>query len=197
MQRICGFIVVRKPEWTATDSLNRNPQISGKDYYGVDRRRWEDFSLAYYDRRLPAALAPIWQDLEQENRDFSGVEVLKSYEQGRGVLDFSGDKSEMIAIWSGELAEIKGAIDTDIELEYLGVDCFSLGEWSVLCDGVFLRQEHFAETVPRLNQWGLLASEDECRRVFERYLQLSATEIVEPLMEQPPMTSISIFRVSR
>jgi hypothetical protein len=192
MQQICGYLVVRKPEWTKTH-LPRNPRIDGKEYYGIARRAWEDFEVAYYDRRLPAELLPVWQDLERDTSDFSGVKLLKCYAQASDVLDFSGDKSEIIAFWSAELAKIKGTIDAAVALEYLGLDCCS--EWSVLCNGVFWRPEHFTETVPQLNRWGLLASEAECKRAFDRYLHLSATEIVEPMMEDPPMTCISVFRV--
>ena len=195
MQKICGFVVVRQPEWTATDLLRRNPKIGEKEYHGVDRLRWEDFEVAYYDRRLPDALLPVWHDLDRGNSDFSGVKVLKSFGQARKVLDFSGEKSEIIAIWSAELADIKGTIDADVALEYLGVDCFALGEWSILASGVFRQPEQFPETAAQLNRWGLLACDAGCKGVLDRYLQLSSTELVEPLMEDPLMTSISIFRV--
>jgi hypothetical protein len=197
VQKICGFIVVRKPEWSSSDLLKPSLRVNGKRYHGVDRLRWEDFEVEYYEGRLPGSLLPIWQERKRDNADFSGLDLLKGYEKAQEVLRFSGNKSEIIAVWSAELEEIKGATGADLTLDFLGIDCFSLGEWSVLLDGVYLRPASFVETIPKLNRWGLLVSDAESERVFDRYLALASAGLVEPLMEKARMTSISVFRLSR
>jgi hypothetical protein len=196
MQKICGFIVVRKPEYASNGLIRPNLEVGGKTYHGIDRLRWEDLDLAYYERRLPAAVFPIWQALDRDTSDFSGVKLLKDFKKAKEVLCFSGDKSEIIAIYSAELEAIKGAAQCDIELEYLGIDCFSLGEWSVLLGGVYAKPAYFVEAARGLNKHGLLDSIDDCRAVFNRYVQLAMNEIVEPLMDGARATSVKVFAVS-
>jgi len=194
MDRICGYIVVRKPAYAQNDLLKPNLQIGEKVYQGVDRLRWEDLDFAYYDRSLPSSLLPIWQELDQDAADLSGLKLLKDYQRAKEVLRFSGERSEIIAIWSRELEQIKGALRCDVELNYLGVDCFAMGEWSILSSGVYARPEYFPGTIAQLNQNGLLTSDIECNEVFSRYVGLAASEIVEPLMERAKATDIRVFR---
>jgi hypothetical protein len=177
-EKVCGFIVVRRPEYAETKVFKLNLQIDGKLYRGVDRLRWEDVELAYYQQRLPSALLPIWQEIERDSSDLLGLKLLKDYGKADEILRFSGDRSEMIAIWSPELETIKGTIRCDIRLNYLGLDCFSLGEWSVLPNGVYLRRNCFPEAISQLNQYGLFTSEAACDEVFKRYVDLASQGIL-------------------
>jgi hypothetical protein len=194
MTKICGFQVVRKPAFASRKLEEPNLQLGEKIYHGVDRFPWEDFAVAYYDRRLPAALFSIWQELQRSSIGFLAPECLADYEQAREVLRFSGPTSELIAIWSPELEQIRGAPDCAFALEYLGMDCICLGEWSVIRDGVYLHPDQFPETIPKLNPWGLLTSDSDCKELADRYLELSATEIVEPPMENPKFANVRVFR---
>jgi hypothetical protein len=196
MERICGFIVVRKPEFATTAMLKPNLHAGGKTYHGIDRLRWEDFELAYYEARLPASLLPIWQKLDQDGNDLLGLPLLKDYQEASQVLRFSAPKSEMIAVWSPELERTKGSLTCEVALNYLGMDCVGLGEWSVLLSGPYERLEHFSETVAKLNVHGLLTADAECVAVFERYLSLAASELVEPLMEGARATNVKVFGVA-
>jgi hypothetical protein len=195
MERICGFIVVRKPEYAANELLKPTLRVVGKTYQGVDRLRWEDFDLAYCERRLPRVLLPIWQELDRDRADFSGLKLFNDYQKAKEVLSYSGEKSEIIAIWSPELEDMKGASYCEMELTFLGIDCFAIGEWSVLLSGVYARPECFPETITKLNQHGLLTSDANCNSVFDSYLKLASTEVVEPLMKGTRATNIRVFEL--
>jgi hypothetical protein len=194
MERVCGFVVVHKPEYAKTTSLKPNMRIGEKTYRGVDRLRWEDIEVAYYDRRLPSDMLPIWQELRRDSADFSGLYVLKDYQTAKRALEYSGEKSELIAVWSPDLEQLKGAAPCHVSLTYLGLDCVIMGEWSVILSGVYLRPERFPEAVSQLNEHGLLTSDTECDSVLARYLDLASSEIVEPVMERPRATNIRVFK---
>jgi hypothetical protein len=193
IEKICGFAVVRKPEYATTDVLKPNLRAGGRTYRGIDRLRWEDFELAYYGGNLPTHLLSIWQDLRRDNNDFSGIHLLRQYEEAKQVLEFSGPSSEIIALWSPELAECKGTINSKIKLEYLGLDCVAIGEWSVLLDGVYFKPDSFARVVERLNDHGLLSSGEDCDEVFRQYVELSSKGVVEPLADNAKAMNVSVF----
>jgi len=194
MERVCGFVVVRKPEYVKSDLLKPKIQIGEKNYRGVDRLRWEDIDVAYYDRRLPSDMLPIWRELHRDSTDFSGLPLLKDYQKAKSALEFSEEKSELIAVWSPELEQIKGASPCHVSLTYLGLDCFVIGEWSVILSGVYVRPERFPEAVSQLNEHGLLTSDTECNSILARYLDLALSEVVEPVMERPRATNIRVFK---
>lgn len=193
MERICGFLVVRKPNHASNERLSPNLRLGDKVYRGIDRLRWEDFDSAHYDGRLPSSLRSIWQELDQDSNDFSGVPLLKDYQKAKKVLKFSGPWSEIIAIWSPELDRVKGSLVCDIELRYLGMDCFCLGEWSILLSGAYERPELFSETTTRLNEYGLLNDEADCLLAFERYSHLADSEMVEPLAIGSKATNVRVY----
>jgi hypothetical protein len=195
MERVCGFVVVRKPEYAKNDLLKPKMRVGEKTYQGVDRLRWEDFEVAFYDRCLPSEMLPIWQDLRRDSADFTGLYVLKDYQKAQRALEYSGEeKSELIAVWSPQLEQIKGASPCHVSLKYLGLDCVVIGEWSLILDGVYFKPECFPEAVSQLNEHGLLTSDTECDSVLARYLDLASSEIVEPVMEQPRATNIRVFK---
>ncbi|MGJ4945915.1 hypothetical protein ACQR1W_35500 [Bradyrhizobium sp. HKCCYLS1011] len=92
-ERICGYVVVRKPDYATTEMLTPRLKIGHKVYRGLDRLPWEDFNHAYYDRRLPAAVQPVWQEFRRLNGDLSGIEILKSFGQAQDVLQLDEAKS--------------------------------------------------------------------------------------------------------
>jgi hypothetical protein len=159
------------------------------------RLPWEDLDEAYYAKCLPLSLLPIREKLNRENDDFAGVRLLKDYQEAREVLEFSKNKSEIIAIWSPELEVLRGSVRCTVPLGLLGLDCFCLGEWSVLLAGVYVRPEYFSSAVAQLNESGLLTSDDDCNELFCRYVELSVTEVVEPLMVDPKHTNVRVYTV--
>lgn len=193
MEKICGYIVLRKPEYASTESVTFNMRVGQKTYRGIDRLRWEDLELGCYDHTLTPSLLTRWEELRRDGKDFTGLPLLKSYKHAREVWEFSQETSEIIAVWSPRLAELKGTINSEIRLEYLGLDCIALGEWSVLLAGVYAKPDQFHGAIERLNDSGLLTSEDDCNAIFRRYVELSLTGIVEPLADNALAEGIRLF----
>ncbi len=196
---IVGFIVVRKPGLASTPDLSNVHELDGKLYHGVDRLPWEDLDAAYYDGNLRAELLSIRETLREESLDLSGFVILRDLAQARKVRDSWSSVSDIIAIWSRDLVQLKGVVRAEIDLDYLGLDCvggleFS-NEWSVLSDGLYRAPEHFGSLRQRINAYGLLDSEDDCRAVFSRYVALSAQDIVEPLAESATPMIVKVFAV--
>ncbi len=188
-------MVVRKPEHSTGTFHNTPYQIDENIYLGVDRLAWEDIGEDYYAGRLSPSLARIKESLRLQNNDFVGLDVLRSYEDAVSVWRAFKEKNDIVAVRSSEVSEIKGSFDYDGEMNFLGYDCFCLGEWSVLLRGVYARPEHFSQEVKLLNEHGLLSTHVDCQAVFLRYLELSANQIVEPLRSGPTATHVEVFAV--
>ena len=151
--------------------------------------------MAYYNGDLPTPLLPVWRELQLGGRDFTCLKLLNNYSDALDVWRTWRGVSEIIALWSPDLEQIKGGINCEIELIDIGLDCFCLGEWSVLLHGVYAQPEYFEWAVGRLNQHGLLSSDADCNAIFDRYLELAQNDIVEPLKEGAKGTSIRVFTV--
>jgi len=195
-EKICGYVVVHRLDRAATGKVAAKLRIGEKTYRGLDRLPWEDLERRYFDRRLPASLQPIYDMLKATNRDLSGIEILKSYSDAQEVLRFAGTTSEIIAIWSRELEELKGAEAANVDARFLGLDCLAIGEWSVLRDGVYAKPDQFAASVARLNEHGLLSSDHDCETAFRTYVALSREAIVEPLAADAVPMIVKIFAVT-
>jgi hypothetical protein len=200
---IVGYMVVGKPGhmyWSAHHGL---AQAGGKPYSGVTRLPWEDLELAYYGKSLEPAFAPIWDALKHDNRDFSGIDIVKSYAHAAAVQQ-AWPNNDIIAVGSAELARVKGTIVPAAELTFLGLDCVAFGsidtsltgEWSVVADGLHLHPEHFTAQIGWLNEHGLLTSDDACHAVFSRYVELSRREVTEPLADDAAPVVIQVFAVA-
>jgi hypothetical protein len=190
---ISGFMVVRKPECQQAAFHNVRWRLGDKIYRGIDRLPWEDLDDAYYQGVLDGALLALRKRLEAENRDLTGIKTIKDYEAAREVWQAYQDKSEILAVWSPELAEVKGSFVYEGHLDYLGIDCTSPGEWSVLLSGVFAHPELFPLEADRLNAFGLLESEADCDAAFGHYMELASRGRVEPVRSDARPCRIRVF----
>jgi hypothetical protein len=194
MTRVAGFMVVRRPEYAKAVLHDPKNVIGQTIYRGIDRLAWEDLDEAYYNGTLTDDLLATWKTLRSPG-DLSGLRLSKDYVAASRVWERWNERSEIIAVWSPELEELKGSIAYEKELTYLGLDCFCLGEWSVLLHGVYRKPDEFGWVLERLNEHGLLDAESDCSAVFSRYLELSANEIVEPLMQGATIINVRVFAV--
>jgi len=197
MPKICGFMVVRKPAFAAADDIKPNLRIGEKEYRGIDRFPWEDLDDLHYAGTLQPSLASLRHELERSNAgDWSGLSVMKSYEDAKAVSLVVAEQNEIIALWSPMLAQVKGEFESPVPLELMGLDCLCFGEWSVLLAGVYASASHFEWAVDRINQYGLLDSEADCEAVFRSYVELSSRDIVEPLRDEPTLTCVQVYAVT-
>jgi hypothetical protein len=138
-------------------------------------------------------LRPAWQELEQRGKELRGLKLMRFYSDAVRVWEHWQDENEILAI--RELNSDAGA-NADVGLNYLGIDCFVLGEWSVLLNGPYARPEHFTETIERLNSNGLLTSENDSVALSDRYVELAPTEVVEPLATNARPTHVRVFSMA-
>ena len=129
------------------------------------------------------------------NRDLSGIDLLKNLEHAEEVLRLNPTTSEIIAIWSPELEDLKGAELAETDLRLLGLDCLAIGEWSVVLAGIYANPDHFSLFVDRLNAQGLLNSEKDCEALFQTYVALSEIDVVEALAANAKPMNVKIFAV--
>jgi len=158
---IVGFIVVRCPEFNylikGRDSV---PRIGDLYYSGIDRQRWVDvFDEDYYANRVPENVRALAAALIHNRRDFTGVDVCQETEVASKLLEYSNRNrktNELIAVRSDALAELKGVIQVDCAVNWIGYDILATGEWSLIAEGVFRNPKYYSPWVPMLNRFGLL-----------------------------------------
>jgi len=192
MGGILGFLVVRKPEHANGINFTPNLQIGRLSYRGIDRLPWEDMSLSYFRGDLAASLALAWKELEESGSELCGLKLVKCFVDAARVWEHWQDQNEILAI---QELNADFRTDADVRLNYLGMDCFVLGEWSVLLNGPYARPDYFPESIARLNSNGLLTSERNCEALFDRYVELARAEVVEPLAIDARPTHVRVFSV--
>jgi len=199
-EKICGFMVVRKPEHATGAFQPQSYRLGETIYRGIERLPWEDLAVEHYAGTLSPALARFIETIKNENRDFTGLDVLRDHAAATAVWQAYSETTEIIALWSPQLSEIKGDFDYDGRVLWSAYDCWSLGEghlgeWCLLTEGLYLHPEHFLREAPLLNEFGLLDSPNDCEAVFRRYLELALKEIVEPLGPVPTLHAIKVLAV--
>jgi hypothetical protein len=198
-EKICGFMVVRKPEHSIDAMQPIAYRLGNTVYRGVDRLPWEDLEVEHFAGTLSPSLARFIE-LKKEDKDFTGFSLLRDHAAATTVWQAYSATTEIIALWSRQLSEIKGDFDYDGNVSWSAYDCWSLGEgclgeWCLLTAGLYLHPEHFPQEVRLLNQFGLLNSPGDCAAVFQRYLELSQNEIAEPLGPTPTLHAVKVLSV--
>jgi hypothetical protein len=195
MQDVCGFVVVRKPEYAVSERYRLNLRLDSKTYRGVDRLPWEDLDDAYYAGTISEELLRVRDKIEAENKGLLGPRLIRDYSDALFVWQAFEEKTEIIALWSPQLAQNTGSVSCNGELQPIGFDCISLGEWSVLIRGAFYCSHEFSGLLGELNEYGLLKSDDDCDKLFSRYIELSRSGYVEPLMDNPTAIHMRVFLI--
>jgi hypothetical protein len=183
---INGFIAVRLPHLNyLVPGRDVIPCLDGLYYAGMDRQRWVDlFDEDYYAKRTPQEIAPLASALYATTADFSGLALCQDAQLAWQLLDYCNRGSmnnELIAVRSQSLDGMKGAIETNVNVEWLGFDVFALGEWSLLKEGVFMYPQHYSAWVPRLNQFGLFDDSSWLEEFVSAYDEAVKAGRSEPL----------------
>lgn len=195
---VCGFMVLRKPDFAGEKFHELNLKIGEKIYRGIDRLPWEDIDEAFYNGNISETLRPVREQIERENRGLVGPKLLRDYKAALSVWHAFREKTEIVAVWSPELAERQSAVSYSGSANYLGSDCIVPGEWSLILRGIFHRPQFFAEFVFHLNENGLLASQTDCDRLLKRYVDMSTEDEndIEPLAEGALTFHTEVFLIN-
>jgi len=175
--RICGYLVVRLPH-LSMDPAGRGaftptaPQLSGVFYGGIDRMQWFDVDEDFYSRTLPEELVRLRERIRGENMDASGIYLCRDLTTTKIMLEYSnraGTANEIIALRSPKLAKIKGEIEA-ANIDWRGFDIATIGEASLLLEGIFSNPERFARFRSELNGHGLFRSEGHVPEYIQSYM---------------------------
>ena len=178
-QKISGFLVVRKagmdkdPEGRAFYSTQ--PSCLGALCYGgIDRMPWFDLDEEFYAGTLPERVALLRKSLELSNDDLTGIRLCRDWPTAHALLEFDERArlvNEIVCLRSAKLAAIKGTVESDVSaVRWDGFDLVSLGNWSLIREGLFRSPSSFPGWEKVLNESGLLpspASADEYLLLYE------------------------------
>jgi hypothetical protein len=203
---INGFLVVRAPEENEVvhvPPVRLVPSLNGIFYAGIDRCEWFDlYDEDYYSGAAPRRIASIAKAMEKECVDFSGIELTRDFNIARELLAYSNRsiaRNEIVAIRSSQLDEVKGTLDTDVPIEWLGLDVFGEGEWSLISYGLFASPERFGKWTGRVNASGLFDTPQdasEYERAYQTAVTLGQVEALAPPSDGFRVLQVRVGRVA-
>lgn len=196
-----GLLVLRRPEFNRDPDARGAftavaPCLDGRCYGGVDRMPWFDVDEALYAGTLPPEPRARWTALRERGADLTGL-VLAGLDDALALLEHSnraGRVNEVAAVRGSRLGEVKGTLEIPVEVEWLGWDVVSLGEWSLL-SVVFVVPAAFPGWPARINPAGLLESPEEGEALVAAYREAARRGEVEELGEA--VLGIDFIRVGR
>ena len=203
---ISGYVVVRKREYNfdfqGRPSFNKAPPEWNNIYYGgILRMPWFDLEEKYYQDKSNMDIMKLIEELRARNRDKTGIKIFQDYEmvlEALRISNASKETNELLVIDSIKLREIKGGTQLNKDVHWLGYDVIKLGGWSWIEEGFFIRPDLFSEFQKFLNEDGLFNQDfvdHQLERFVQRYLELAASDIVEPPMNES--SEVECIRVGR
>lgn len=190
MDRISGFLVVRKPEFNY-DKEGRGafspsvPKIGDLYYAGIDRMPWFDIDEDYYSKELPDDILLLRNELENNKWDFTDFKLMPDLEKANKLLEYSNKKqriNELIAVYSEKIGLIEDIDFFKVDTEWLGVDIYCHGYGSLIREGIFTKPDLFADYSGKLNTYGLFNSDIvSINQYIDLYIECSAENDIEPI----------------
>jgi hypothetical protein len=202
--RVSGFLLLRKPNYNsdvrgAVESPPWTPQVDGIFYGGLERMPWFDLQQAFHDGALSNEALLLREDLMRSNatdRDVMVLQDVRKAETLLAALENGRDRLETCAVYSERLSRIKGCVQTDLEIEWLGVDLYCGGYGSMIHQGLFKRPELFSDFVLDVVPHGLFEdSSAAIEKYIEHYVRLERRENLE--LFEPVLEYLDRIRVGR
>ena len=181
-----GFLVIRLPEklvdpyHVSVMDLKNSRRIR---YRGIDRIMW-DF-LENRDRHiLPVSVQTARLHVVRSNNLF-GIDVCDDLDAANELLAFANSNQldyELVAIRSRAFESMNGFVTLFSQnIHWIGFDCISLGWWSLLREGIFLRPDAFPEWIEFLGPEGLFAHSNTIESYAKAYEVNAGLGLVEPI----------------
>jgi hypothetical protein len=150
---------------------------------------WVDLDEEFYNGALPESVTPLREALDRVNSDLTGLRLCRDLTAALALLEFddhSRQVNELVAVRSNMLAGIKGTVDFDAARGLpLGYDLVSLGNWSLIREGLFQSPAFFRGWEQVVNEFGLLRAPTAAREYSELYEAAALAGKVEELPESP------------
>lgn len=153
-----GFAVVRLPNLNYVDERRQACPVIGDVYYsGIKRLPWTDvFDEDFYRHRMPEKIRDLTVGIT--SKDFSGIDLCQNLRAAQELLHYSNRNSvanELVVVRSDALNVVKGCIEVEQSVEWMGFDFVALGEWSLIEAGLFRHQDYYENWLPLVNRFGL------------------------------------------
>lgn len=190
MNTVCGFVVLRKPNQNYDKEgrgafLSSPPCIDEICYSGIDRMPWFELDEDLYSGTLSQEFVALRDKIQKKNDDFTDIKLLTDLDEVRSILNYSNwitERNEIAVVFSEKLAEIKGTINTDMKVVWLGLDIYCPGYGSQLREGIFSKPELFSGFVKQLNPNGLFDIDSPVLADYvQMYRELSDAHNLEPI----------------
>ena len=198
---IAGFVLVRKPEFNFDEENplypSETPRKENIFYGGISRLGWMDLAAAVYSGEPNEGTKTFYRNLNDFNADPSGINVWPEIDGVRSIDRVlpRPEMREVLAVYSPQLARVKGSfVNTEIKLEWLGLDAFQFGGFSTIFEGIFLSPGFDADPwLPALNENGLF----EDRKIASEYAAVFAewsTECADEPVDLESLETIEVYR---
>jgi len=203
-----GFIVGRKPQFNKTEPNDLNPYafplptFEGVIYSGIDRLCYYDFEQDYiYNSDAPelvedlAQLIELYKKYDSENLL---ITTIRDIETANSILEVSNreeERNKLIVVSPHKKLSSNFTLPDNCHIEWLGIDIYVYGEWSLISDGYFRAPKEFAQFKESINKHGLLKTSNEVPDICNLYMDLAKRDIVEETAENPNFELVWVGRL--
>jgi hypothetical protein len=201
--KINGFLVVRLPQLNYLPG-HLVPCVGDTCYSGVDRLSWVDvFDEDFYANRCPVAIGALAHTIKTANFDFTGIDLCQNISVAAKLLQYSNrisGRNELIAVNSLSLCPLKGVIEVDLQVDWLGYDFIRLGEWSIIAGGMFMHPSYYSNWFTRINKHGLFDDDSllpDYLLAYEEAVTKNQSEPLGPASSSLGTVAIEVGRVRR
>lgn len=188
---ITGYIITRKPKYDFSEVIigrDLLPLVENRYYHGIDRLNWIDVETRFNQSKITGDLLEIYNDLEVSGRDFTGIKVLKKYDEAVALLSLDREMelmNEILVISSEKLNQLKGPATSPQEpVTWLGYDIVLLGGWSLIRHAIFENRQMSLLGMIELNSFGLLDDVKQIDDFLGEYYRLADLDKVDQLLEK-------------
>jgi hypothetical protein len=194
MSEVLGYVVVRLPEFAAGFAYPATPPLELKIYRGVDRLPWEDLREV---QGKPSGRAPglrsFYAEMQNNTGHILGIPYTENFEDARKLLSDSGAiQNEIIAVSHADSArKVESILPSG--WKFIGYDGFSIGEWSLIREGIFLHRKYFEVFEDNINVFGLFYSRHKLYEYCNIYIDLQEREVVEPIRLDVEIQHLAVF----
>jgi hypothetical protein len=194
MSEVLGYVVVRLPEFAVGFAYPATPPLELKIYRGVDRLPWEDLREV---EGKPSGRAPgvrsLYAEMQNNTGHLLGIPYTEKVEVARKLLNYSGAiQNEIIAVSHADSArKVESILPSG--WRFIGYDGFSIGEWSLIREGIFLHRQNFEVFEDDINMFGLFYSRQKLYEYCNMYIELQKREVVEPIRLDVEIQRLAIF----
>ena len=195
---IHGFLVVRLPIFNfLVSERDKFPRLGEIEYHGVDRHPWNDiFDDAYYDGKLEGELKNSIDLLRKRQLTSMSIDICRDEREAKYFLEYSNRTNkinELIAIRIHGNCNYNSHIYTSLDVEWIGFDFFSTGEWSLIANGLFLYSKYYGHWTSVVNKYGLFDDENLLPEFADFYDGAAREGFSEPVApDSAGLTKIAI-----